>query len=236
VLDLHALTSTSLETEPFQWSRVAAAIPHHDAEELVTTFPDDGFWEITGNDGEKSFTYAARPLVTLGARRPAPVGKLASAWESVAAVLVSDAYRGALSEHLGRSLDGASMEASIWRWDADAHLGPHLDLPSKIVTQVFYFNDLGWDPSWGGCLRILRSRDADDAHAEIPPALGSASVLVRSECSWHSVTPVAATAPQARRSLIITWFHPGSTSPVWAVDEHGDVSCPVGRRLYEQRG
>jgi SM-20-related protein len=229
VLDLEALARAELRDDPYDWARVHDAISPEDAARLVETFPTDRFWTIAGDDGEKSYTYDARPLVTLGSGRPAPVGRLAPEWEQVADDLLSLDYRKALGTLIGQSLDGALMEASVWRWGRAAQLGPHLDLPAKVVTQVFYFNDPRWEPAWGGCLRILRSRDREDTLYEIPPVLGSASVLVRSDRSWHSVTPVRSEAPEGRRSLIITWFHPGSTSPVWAVDEAGGVSCPVGR-------
>jgi Rps23 Pro-64 3,4-dihydroxylase Tpa1-like proline 4-hydroxylase len=97
-------------------------------------------------------------------------------------------------------------------------------LASKIVTQVFYFN-VGWDPDWGGCLRILGSREPEDLIAELPPRLGSSSILVRSDSSWHSVTPVSGSAPAARLSLIVTWFVPGAESPVWTVGADGRIGC-----------
>ena len=53
-------------------------------------------------------------------------------------------------------------------------------------------------PGLGGCLRILRSADEQDVHAELPPRLGSASLIVRSESSWHSVPRVRAGAAGQR--------------------------------------
>jgi hypothetical protein len=109
----------------------------------------------------------------------------------------------------------------VWRWPNSAHLGPHLDMRQKIATHIFYLN-AGWNTWWGGCLRILNSKDEEDVVAEIPPRIGNASILVRSDRSWHTVTPVTA-APVPRRSLIVTWFHPGSESNTWYEDEDGNV-------------
>jgi len=150
----------------------------------------------------------------------------------LAADLLSDHYREALAQLVGASLDGALMEASIWRWDADAHLGPHRDLAEKIVTQVFYLSS-NWDPEWGGCLRILRSSDAEDVAAELPPTNGMASVLVRSESSWHAVSEVRGAAAEPRRSVIVTWFRPGSTSPVWKLRDDGRVECVAAGQVGE---
>lgn len=119
------------------------------------------------------------------------------------------------------------MEASVWRWGPGAQLGPHLDLPSKMVTQVFYFT-VGWDAAWGGCLRVLRSHDPGSTVEELVPRLGSSSVIVRSDRSWHSVSPVTTATAIPRLSLIVTWFVPGSTSPVWEVGADGELGCPGG--------
>jgi Rps23 Pro-64 3,4-dihydroxylase Tpa1-like proline 4-hydroxylase len=190
VLDLGGIASTPRHGEPYTWGYARHAIALPAAARLLATFPQDGFWRLQAHDGEKYYHYAARPLVALAADNDAALEGLHPAWRAVVGQLVSREYRAALGRAAGCSLDGAVMEASAWRWGPDAQLGPHLDLPSKIVTQVFYLT-VGWDPAWGGCLRILRSADPDDTFRELPPALGSASVLVRSDCSWHSVTRAA---------------------------------------------
>src|SRR5690242_18272203 len=201
MLDLDALTSTPLRSDPFEWALVEDAIEPAEAQALLDTFPDEDFWVIEDDDGEKSYSYAARPLVTLGAEAVAPLAPLPAPWARLGEGLLSPAYRDALASLIGRSLDSALMEASIWRWDRDAQLGPHRDMAEKLVTQVFYLSR-DWDPAWGGCLRILRSEGADDVAAELPPLNGTASVLVRSDRSWHSVTPVQGAAGEPRRSVI----------------------------------
>jgi SM-20-related protein len=228
VLNLDALANTPLRSDPFEWSLTEDAVDRRDAERLATGFPDEDFWELSDSDGEKSWSYAARPLITLGADHIADLAPLDDSWNEIAHDLLSADYRDALAKHIGRSMDGALFEASIWRWGGGGYLGPHLDLPSKLATQVYYLNDPAWDPDWGGCLRILDSRDENDMAAELPPVIGTASTLVRSDNSWHSVTAIRDDAPAPRRNLIVTWFHPGSTSPVWAVDESGEISCPAG--------
>ena len=221
MIDFDVLARTGLNRTPYDWALVERVLDPDRAPALIDTFPAEDFWEIAGHDGEKSYTYSARPLVILGADKRANLAPMSDPWEEVVQDLLSPRYREALGTLLGQPLDGALMEAAIWRWGDAAHLGPHLDMREKLVTQVFYLN-AGWNPWWGGCLRILRSRDEDDVASEIEPLLGSASVLVRSEQSWHAVTPVLG-APVPRRSLIVTWFHPDSTSPTWYEDEGGTV-------------
>jgi hypothetical protein len=233
MLNLDAIKSTSLQSDPYDWALVEHAIQPADAKTLLASFPVEDFWVIEDDDGEKSYSYAARPLVTLGADRIAPLAPLAQAWQELGRDLLSPSYRHALGELIGRPLDTALMEASIWRWDANAQLGPHRDLANKIVTQVFYLSN-DWDPVWGGCLRILGSNAGEDLAAELPPINGTASVLVRSERSWHSVTPVRGAAPEPRRSVIVTWFRPGSSSPVWSVDDDGGVACVAAGSVRER--
>ncbi|HEY8763214.1 MAG TPA: 2OG-Fe(II) oxygenase family protein [Solirubrobacteraceae bacterium] len=223
-MNLAGLRAAALRREPYEWGFLRDGFDLDHAARLLATFPRAGFWELTGTDAEKSWTYAARPLVTLDAGGPALAGALHPEWRGVAQQLENQSYRQALSQAIGRDLSHAGVEASVWRWDVGTNLGPHRDMASKIVTQVFYFN-VGWDPRWGGCLRILGSREPDDLIQELPPRLGSSSILVRSESSWHSVTPVSASAPAARLSLIVTWFEPGAESPVWKVGADGRVGC-----------
>ena len=58
------------------------------------------------------------------------------------------------------------------------------------MVQMFYFNQ-EWDSNWGGCLRILKDDNADSVFQEIPPLLNTSVILVRSDNSWHTVTPVS---------------------------------------------
>jgi len=222
MLDFDALAATPLRHDPYEWGLTQQALDPARAGALIDTFPTHDFWQIAGHDGEKSYTYDARPLVIAGADRAPRLSPMSDAWEETVADLLSPRYREALGQMLGMSLDGAVMEANVWRWPNSAHLGPHLDMRHKLVTHIYYLN-AGWNAWWGGCLRVLRSKDEGDLTAEIEPRLGNASILVRSERSWHTVTPVSASAPVPRRSLIITWFRPGSESPTWYEDADGEV-------------
>jgi SM-20-related protein len=221
MIDFDALASTPLQRAPYEWALTESALDGDRAAELIDLFPTHDFWQIAGHDGEKSYAYDARPLVICGSDRAPNLSPLPAVWQEVVEDLLSPRYREALGAAIGRSLDGALMEANVWRWPHAAHLGPHLDMKQKIVTHIFYLN-AGWNLWWGGCLRILNSQDEDDLVTEIPPRLGNASIVVRSDRSWHAVSPVGATAVP-RRSLIVTWFHPGNESPTWYEDSDGTV-------------
>jgi SM-20-related protein len=213
-----------LVEEPYRWGYLEQAIAPARAAELRRTFPRDGYWDLRKHDGEKYMRFLVRPLVPLGAGRPVLSGSLEPPWRELADELLSRSYRERCERALGASLDGGQLEVSVWRWGPDAELGPHLDIPRKIASQVAYFND-DWDPAWGGCLRILRSDDEEDVAAELPPALGSASLIVRSESSWHAVPRVTREAASERLSVVATWQHPGTESPFWTVEDDGGVRC-----------
>jgi hypothetical protein len=224
LIDLRALVPGVTQAEPYRWAELRHAVRPEHAATLRRTFPRSDFWDVSKHDGEKFMRFLIRPLVPLGAERPVLADSLDPAWRAFAGELLSPVYRESCERALGLSLEDAELEVNAWRWGADAELGPHVDIPRKIASQVFYFND-GWDPAWGGCLRILRSADEQDVFAELPPALGSASIIVRSESSWHAVPRVRREAAGERLSVVATWQHPGTDSPFWTIQEDGSVHC-----------
>ena len=219
-----AQVPSALHEEPFSWGYLRHAIAPAQAAELRRTFPRTEFWELSKHDGEKYMRFLIRPLVPLGAERPVFEASLAPAWRELVEGFLSPGYRASCERALGASLEDAPLEVSAWRWGPDSELGPHVDIPRKIASQVLYFNET-WDPAFGGCLRILRSADEEDVAAELPPLLGSASLIVRSDCSWHAVPRVSRAAAGERLSVVVTWQHPDTTSPFWTVEADGSVRC-----------
>ncbi|WP_447801677.1 2OG-Fe(II) oxygenase [Pseudomonas kilonensis] len=87
-------------------------------------------------------------------------------------------------------------------------------MPDKLVTHILYFNE-SWDRNDGGCLNILHRNDPTAVAAEIEPLVGNSAILVRSDNSWHAVTPVVGGCHSSRRSLTATFYRPGSLSSMW---------------------
>ncbi|MCA1632539.1 MAG: 2OG-Fe(II) oxygenase [Acidobacteria bacterium] len=83
-----------------------------------------------------------------------------------------------------------------------------------MVTHVFYFNER-WDETDGGCLSILRSSDMSETVMSVAPIVGNSVVLVRSENSWHAVSPVAGDCRRFRLSMTVTFYTPGAVSTMW---------------------
>jgi SM-20-related protein len=214
LLNIQHLAAQTMQHEPFRWAFIDGLFSSADAAALSATFPRDMFKTVKGHDGEKDYEYMSRSLIHMGADEPTHSDGLSPAWRTLAADLLSDEYRAALSRLTGCDLISAPMEVNVVHYGPGAWLGPHLDLKEKIVTHVLYFND-EWDPQLGGCLNILRSSNPNDTHATIPPIVGNSVLLVRSKQSWHSVTRVVPQCQTSRRSVNVIFHLPGSVSTMW---------------------
>ena len=214
VLDLNAIRGAAIHDEPFRWGRQAGLFAPDDARLLADGFPTRGFWTIAGVEPGRHYRFIARSLIAMGADHPHGPRGLSDAWRAFALDLLSPEYRAAVSEAVGLDLRDAVMEANITQYGRGHELSPHLDLKEKLVTQIFYFNE-DWEVEDGGCLAIMRDREAGSEAALIPPLLGTSAILVRSHRSWHRVTPVREGLNRARRSLNVIFHLPGSKSTMW---------------------
>ncbi len=228
MIDLASLEQAVLHSHPFEWAHVTGLFSSHDADALASSYPRDSFKTVTGYDGEKGYEYEARSLIHMGAEIPSHGEGLSPAWRQLSHELVSAGYRSAMSNLTGHDLTDASIEVNIFHYTPGSWLGPHLDLDTKIVTHVLYFNRI-WNVADGGCLRILRSKDMADVANEVLPLIGDSSVLVRSDKSWHAVSRVADDCKRSRRSMTVTFYHPGSPSTMWPPGDTTPLHAYEGR-------
>jgi len=220
VIELNRLTPQAVSLDPYRWAFVDGLFSANDCAELVKTFPRDHFKTVEGYDGEKGYYYESRSLISMGANAPTHCQSLSSAWKNLAEDLLSVEYRESMSRLSGVDLRELSIEANVFHYGRSAWLGPHVDLPDKLVTHILYFND-AWDPEDGGCLTILRSRDMDSPVKIVPPIVGNSVVIVRADNSWHAVSRVRERCRSSRRSVALTFYRPGSLSTMWP---EGDVT------------
>ncbi|MFI5316754.1 MAG: 2OG-Fe(II) oxygenase [Myxococcota bacterium] len=214
MIDFARIEKHELSTVPYRWAFVCDLFAPEGAAALAASYPRDQFKTVTGNDGEKSYSYEARSLVHMGAAAPSHPEGLAAPWRELAADLLSQDYRSAMTRLTGCDLRAAPIEVNVFHYGPGAWLGPHVDLRDKLATHVLYFNR-AWNPEDGGCMTVLRSSDPSDAHARIEPLIGNSSVLVRSDDSWHAVSRVARGCRRSRRSATVTFYRPGSISTMW---------------------
>lgn len=218
MIDLDRIIDSRLQSEPFRWGAIDRLYSPADAAKLAATYPRDHFRLISGYGGEKDYEYEARALIGMGASEIAFEWRLSDAWRSFARALLSPAYREAVAAISDCDLRDALLEVNVFHYGPGASLGPHSDLPDKIVTHVLYFNE-EWDAADGGCLQILSAKDERAVVSEVLPLIGNSAFLVRSESSWHAVSRVAEGRSRSRRSVTATFYRPGSVSSMWPPGE-----------------
>ena len=214
MLDLTQIARCTLERHPYSWAAIGNLFAPGDAAALATTYPRDHFKTVAGHDGQKAYNYECRGLIGMGADRATHPEELSPAWLALANDLLSPEYRIAMSLLIARDLTTTPLEVNVFHYGPRAHLGAHPDLPDKVVTHVLYFNPT-WKREDGGCLSILGSASEGDVVAEVSPLVGSSAVLVRSDNSWHAVSPVVEGCQLSRRSVTVTFYRPGSVSTMW---------------------
>jgi len=214
MLNIDRIRTAELNAQPYAWAQIDRLFAAQDAEALALSFPRDHFKTVKGYGGEKDYEYEARALKPMGSDAIAHAEHLSEAWQALARDLGSPAYRAALSHLTGRDLGNAPMEVNVFHYGPGASLGAHPDLGDKVVTHILYFNAT-WERADGGCLNILRSKDINAVSAVIEPRVGNSAVLVRSDDSWHAVSPVVEGCSHSRRSMTVTFYRPGSLSSMW---------------------
>jgi hypothetical protein len=217
MIDFGAFDDTTMESDPFPWAVVSGLFGLEDARRLVDDYPMKSFRTIEAYGGEKDYKYDVRNVVAMD-NSVSHLDDLSEPWRELAEDLRSPHYRESLTALTGVDLAGLVMEANVYHYAPGAMLGPHCDLPEKVLVHVLYFND-DWEESMGGCLAILRSADPSDVAAVVLPNVGSSALFVRSDNSWHEVRRVAEDCHESRRSLVVTFYEKGSRSPMWISGE-----------------
>jgi len=218
MLIFEEIKTGNLQQAPFSWALLDNLYAPADADALASSYPHDHYKTVKGSDGEKEYLYESRALINLGANKISHPEELSDAWVALANDLLSQEYREAISQLISYDLKNAPLEVNTFHYGPGASLGPHLDLKTKIVTHVLYFNKT-WDMNDGGYLKILNSKNPNDIFKMIPPIVGNSAIIVRSERSWHAVAKVVDGCQWSRRSLTATFYHPKSPSTMWPVGE-----------------
>lgn len=207
ILNLEAIRSLNLFEYPYQWGFVSQVFLSSEiGERLSEEFPVDSYIYRQYLGG----SYCRRPFIQLGALTTYNPSGLSNLYLQLARVLLSSEYKMTLGEAIGVDLTDAPMEASFWRYNSDTNFNNHDDFETKIVTQVLYINNI-WKKEFGGSLQILGSNDAKDIAFELTPYLGLSSIIMQStDRSWHTISPVADSAPESRNTITIQFHQPGT--------------------------
>jgi SM-20-related protein len=214
MIDVSRISDSRLETVPYRWASIDRLFSREDAATLAATFPQNHFKRLATYDDQKAFDYEIRCLIRMGDASLSRERQLSAAWRALAHNFLSSAYREAMESLTGFDLSSAPLEVNVFHYPPGGSHGAHPDHRDKIVTHVLYFNET-WNDEDGGCLTILRSSNPRDVAMQVSPVVGNSAILVRSDDSWHAVSPVAEHCRLSRRSVTATFYRPGSVSTVW---------------------
>ena len=205
-LDISALRSTPLETEPYEHLIVEGFVPQTHAQALIDSYPAI---EQAGSFPLDTLTYA---------------GAFAALIEEMNA----EPFRRAVEEKFAVELEGkATMFTARGRCRAeDGKI--HTDSKSKIITVLLYMNE-DWAPQ-GGRLRLLRDgENLENWAREVPPGFGTLLLFRRSERSWHGHLPFEG----PRRVIQMNWVTSPRVA-AWEQFRH-KVSAATKRLTAAQR-
>ena len=198
-ISLTRLAAAKVEREPFEWVYVEETFDSFDAcRRLMRGFPDSEFRHLDSRSEGKQYSMSGRSATSA-------IDGLTEEWRGLLCSLEAESYRRALGTLLGIDLSDLREEITLWRYCAGDYLGPHTDKEDKIVTHIFYFSEPDWSAAHGGCLDILAGEEPTAVVRRIVPICGRSVVLVRSDRSWHAVTPQ--TRPGYDRRAMQVVFH-----------------------------
>jgi SM-20-related protein len=177
-IDLHALTSTPVQSDPFPHVVVPQFVVPRQLRSVIRAFP-----KVPGP----------------GSHPPSEL-EITGAFEGLMAELLDEPFRKAVELKFNVDLRNRPVMYTV-RGSVRAKDGAiHTDSESKIITVLLYLNE-GWEPNEGR-LRLLRNgSDLEDYAAEVPPCDGNLIIFVRSERSWHGHYPFEG----ERKAIQLNW-------------------------------
>ncbi|WP_138497191.1 2OG-Fe(II) oxygenase [Nostoc sp. PA-18-2419] len=221
ILNWNALQNGVVHKSPYYWMHFENIIDEDASKELIQSFPsvelflerDDGWFcnpdFVKGEIIEENSGWYSNPdkgMVSF------PIQYLSEIWQKlIVEELWSPAYRKIMEELSGLSLENHSLIASFQRRHSRPVQSflPHTDAEHKTLTHLLYLHEQ-WPVEWGGGFCVLSSNQPESVVYENPPVINSSVAIVRSDNSWHRITPISPMAAYHRLSLQIIFAAPKS--------------------------
>ncbi|WP_335208828.1 2OG-Fe(II) oxygenase [Nostoc sp.] len=210
-----------MQKAPYNWALIKNLLSTEASLELAVSFPYEEF-RLSEGEGYgyswgkmlatsedislmlKSSDNRWRQRMEQG-RLTYDLGHLSNVWQQLIEGLWTDSYRAAIAEMSGLELNNCVMDIGFRRYKLGQLHHPHTDEPNKVLTHLLFFNQQ-WSEDWGGCLRILKDSQPESAFQDILPLSDSSVVIVRSNNSWHMVTPLTCPVSECRLALRVAFF------------------------------
>lgn len=123
------------------------------------------------------------PAITQRGSFPISQFNLQGGFAAMIRELQGETFRNIIAEKFNLNLRGRPTMITLRGYSNERDGLIHTDSKSKLVTVLIYFNET-WNHSTGK-LRILRSNQMDDYHAEISPTIGSCLIFKVTDNCWH---------------------------------------------------
>ncbi|MEH2279661.1 MAG: 2OG-Fe(II) oxygenase [Nostoc sp.] len=221
MLNFQSIRATAMQKVPYDWALIKNLLSTEASLELTASFPYEEF-RLSEGEGYgyswgkmlatsedislmlKSSDNRWRQRMAQG-RLTCDLGHLSNVWQQLIEGLWTDSYRKAIAEMSGLELNNCVMDIGFRRYKLGQLHHPHTDEPNKVLTHLLFFNQR-WSEDWGGCLRILKDSQPEFAFQDILPLSDSSVVIVRSNNSWHMVTPLTCPVSECRLALRVAFF------------------------------
>ena len=221
MLNFQSIRTTAMQKAPYNWALIKNLLSTEASLELAVSFPYEEF-RLSEGEGYgyswgkmlatsedislmlKSSDNRWRQRMAQG-RLTYDLGHLSNVWQQLIEGLWTDSYRAAIAEMSGLELNNCVMDIGFRRYKLGQLHHPHTDEPNKVLTHLLFFNQQ-WSEDWGGCLRILKDSQPESAFQDILPLSDSSVVIVRSNNSWHMVTPLTCPVSECRLALRVAFF------------------------------
>ncbi|GAA6619167.1 2OG-Fe(II) oxygenase [Scytonema sp. NUACC26] len=220
MLNLDAIEEAVVQEVPFQWILFENLIPEAQRWNLANNYPQDSFYQVDHSEASlylRPNIVRQEEIAKLNNRSDYwrklikdghlthEIEKLDQVWQRLIEEIWNPAYRIAMEKQTGLNLKNHTLTISFRRYNSGNTFAPHTDHPSKSLTHLLFFNSQ-WSMNWGGYFRILKGNQPDFVFQEIPPLINYSVAIIRSDNSWHMVTPVSADATQPRLTLQIAFW------------------------------
>lgn len=203
VLRTERFVRSFVETQPYTWAAPSEVLDSHSATLLADSYPMQALvrTQRAPSEGDKSYSMLTSTILN-ESDGTCDISQIDGIWRSLYDELVAPSYRRVIGEMLEIDLTDSQLELRLSAYPPSGWLSPHTDRDDKLVSQIYYFNRT-WDAAWGGTFNVLEASDAGVPSASIAPLLGMSVLFVRSDSSWHSVSPVHPDTDQVRKTLLV---------------------------------
>ena len=196
------------DQKPFPWLNPKDLVPRAAWDELERNLPPLELFEKRYGEARQggqaphdrySLEYHGQPEVP-------------QAWHDFIGELCGARYRNVVQRLLG-----ARRVEFRFHWHyalPGSSVSPHVDASREYGSHIFYFNEPGWDPAWGGQTLILddggrfqqREGPAFEDFDTVVTASsdpGSSVFFSGRKSGWHGVKPIACPEGHMRRVFIV---------------------------------